>query len=104
MGLAAAVLRDTAFTWQTLETDNARIHYQPDSYAAGHIDQLVNDAEQARANGLRLLGEKRFTPRIDVFHLKSRDQMKHITVPCARLDRSRSPNGAARSRQRRESG
>jgi hypothetical protein len=79
MGLAAAVLRDTAFTWETLETDNARIHYQPDSYAAGHIDQFVDDAEQALANGLLLLGEKRFTPRIDVFHLKSRDQMKHIT-------------------------
>jgi hypothetical protein len=79
MGLAAAALRDTAFTWQTRESDHFRIHFQPDSYAAEHIDQFVRDAEQARANGLRLLGETRFIPRIDVFHLKSRDQMKRIT-------------------------
>ena len=79
MGLAAAALRDTAFTWQTRETDHFRIHFQADSYAAEHLDQLVKDAEQARANGLLLLGEKRFIPRIDVFHLKSRDQMKRIT-------------------------
>ncbi len=79
MGLAAAALRDTAFTWRTWETDHFRIHFQPDSYAADHLEQFVGDAEQARANGLRLLGEKRFLPRIDVFHLKSRDQMKRIT-------------------------
>ncbi len=79
MGLAAAALRDTAFRWQTRETDHFRIHYQPDSYTADHIDQFVKDAEQARAKGLRLLGETRFIPRIDVFHLKSRDQMKRIT-------------------------
>jgi len=79
MGLAAAALRDTAFTWRTRETDHFRIHFQPDSYAAGHLQQFVRDAEQARANGLRLLGETRFIPRIDVFHLKSRDQMKRIT-------------------------
>jgi hypothetical protein len=79
MGLAAAALRDTAFTWRTRETDHFRVHFQPDSYAAGHLQQFVRDAEQARANGLRLLGETRFIPRIDVFHLKSRDQMKRIT-------------------------
>lgn len=79
MGLAVGALRDTAFTWRTRETDHFRIHYQPDSYAADHIDQFVKDAEQARANGLRLLGETRFIPRIDVFHLKSRDQVKRIT-------------------------
>lgn len=79
MGLAAVALRDTTFTWQTRHTDHFRIHYQPGSYAADHIDQFVKDAEQARANGLRLLGQTRFVPRIDVFHLKSRDQMKRIT-------------------------
>jgi hypothetical protein len=79
MGLAAAALRDTTFTWQTRDTDHFRIHYQPGSYAADHIDQFVKDAEQARANGLRLLGQTRFVPRIDVFHLESRDQMKRIT-------------------------
>jgi hypothetical protein len=79
MGLAVAALRDTAFTWRTRETDHFRIHFQPDSYAADHIDQFVKDAELARANGLRVVGEKRFIPRIDVFHLKSRDQMKRIT-------------------------
>jgi hypothetical protein len=79
MGLAAAALRDTAFTWQTRETEHFRIHYQPDSYAAAHIEQFVRDAEQARANGLSLLGETRFVPRIDVFHLESREQVKRIT-------------------------
>jgi hypothetical protein len=79
MGLAAAALQDTAFTWQTRETDHFRIHFQSDSYAAAHIDQFVKDAEQARAIGLRLLGEKRFIPRIDVFHLKSREQVKRLT-------------------------
>jgi hypothetical protein len=79
IGLAAAALGDSAFTWQTRETDHFRIHFQADSYAANHIDQFVRDAEQARENGLRLLGEQRFVPRIDVFHLKSRDQMKRIT-------------------------
>ena len=79
MGLAAAALRDTLFTWQTRETNHFRIHYQAESYAADHIDQFVQDAEQARANGLQVLGIKNFEPRIDVFHLKSREQMKHIT-------------------------
>jgi hypothetical protein len=79
MGLAYVVLRDTAFTWQTKETDHFRIHFQPGSYAADHIDQFVKDAEEARANGLRVLGATDFEPRIDVFHLKSRDQMKRIT-------------------------
>ena len=62
MGLAAVVLRDTAFRWRTRETDHFRIHFQPDSYAADHLERFVGDAEQARANGLRLLGEKRFIP------------------------------------------
>ena len=79
MGLAVAALQDTAFTWRTRETDHFRIHFQPDSYAADHIDRFVKDAELARANGLRVVGEKRFIPRIDVFHLNSRDQMKRIT-------------------------
>jgi len=78
-GLAATTLRDTAFTWQTRQTGHFRIHYQSGSYAADHIDQFVDDAEQARANGLQVLGAKRFDSRIDVFHLKSRDQMKYIT-------------------------
>jgi hypothetical protein len=79
MGLAYVVLRDTAFTWQTRETSHLRIHFQPGSYAADHIDQFVEDAEQARANGLRVLETSEFQPRIDVFHLKSKDQMKRIT-------------------------
>ena len=79
MGLAAAALHDTAFTWQTRETDHFRIHFQRESYAADHIDQFVQDAEQARANALRVLAEKDFRSRIDVFHLRSRDQMKHLT-------------------------
>jgi hypothetical protein len=79
MGLAAATLRDTAFTWQTRETDHFRIHFQSASYAADHIDQFETDAEEAWTNGLRVLGAGRFGPRIDVFHLKSRDQMKHLT-------------------------
>ena len=79
MGLAAGALRDTAFTWETRQTDHFRIHFQFGSYAADHIDQFVEDAEQARANGLRLLSEKDFRPRIDVFHLTSREQMKRLT-------------------------
>lgn len=79
MGLAYVVLRDTAFTWQTRETSHLRIHFQSGSYAADHIDQFVEDAEQARAHGLRVLGTSVFQPRIDVFHLKSKDQMKRIT-------------------------
>jgi hypothetical protein len=79
IGLAAVALRDTAFTWQTRETDHFRIHFQSGSYAADHIDQFVKDAEDARANGLRVLGAERFKPRIDVFHLKSRDQMERLT-------------------------
>ncbi len=78
-GLAAQVLLDTTFTWQTRETDQLRVHYQLGSYAADHIDQFVEDAEQARGNALHVLGAKDFQPRIDVFHLKSREQMKHIT-------------------------
>jgi hypothetical protein len=79
MGLAYVVLRDTAFTWQTKETDHFRIHFQTGSYAADHMDQFVKDAEEARASGLRILGATDFEPRIDVFHLESRDQMKRIT-------------------------
>jgi hypothetical protein len=44
-----------------------------------HPMGLVEDAEQAREQGLRVLGERRFAPGIDVFHLKSRDQVKRIT-------------------------
>lgn len=79
MGLAVQALRDTAFTWQTRESEHFRIHFQPGSYAATHIDQFVKDAELARAIGLSVLGEKRFIPRIDVFHLKSREQVKRLT-------------------------
>lgn len=79
IGLATAALQDSAFTWQTRQTDHFRIHYQAGSYAADHIDQFVQDAEQAHANGLQVLGVKRFDPRIDVFHLKSREQMKRLT-------------------------
>jgi hypothetical protein len=77
--LAAGVLRDTAFTWQTRRNEHFRIHVQPGSYAAGHLDRFVADAEEARENALRLLGEHEFRPRIDVFHLESREQMRHIT-------------------------
>ena len=77
--LAATVLRDTAFSWLTRRTEHFRIHVQPGTYAAGHLDRYVADAEEARENALRLLGEREFRPRIDVFHLESRDQMRHIT-------------------------
>lgn len=79
MGLAAQALGDTAFTWHTRETSHFRIHFQPDSYAAKHTDRLAEDAEQAREQVLTVLGERRFAPRIDVFHLKSRDQVKRLT-------------------------
>jgi hypothetical protein len=62
MGLAYVVLLDTAFTWQTRETDHFRIHFQSGSYAADHIDQIIEEAEQARANGLRVLGATKFEP------------------------------------------
>src|SRR5688572_21865775 len=75
MGLAFVALRDTAFTWLTQETDHFRIHYQAGSYAADHIEQFVDDAEQARGNGLQVIGADRFRSRIDVFHLTSREQM-----------------------------
>lgn len=78
-GLAAAALADTTFTWQTRESEHFRIHFQSDSYAADHIDAFVKDAEQARAIGLGVLGETRFIPRIDIFHLKSRDDVKRLT-------------------------
>jgi hypothetical protein len=79
MGLAAAALRDTTFTWQTRETRHFRVHFQPGSYAAAHMDQFLKDAEQGREIGLGVIGEKDFIPRIDVFHLTSRDQVKRIT-------------------------
>jgi hypothetical protein len=79
VGLAAAALRDTAFTWQTRETEHFRVHFQSDSYAAAHQDEFLQDAEEARAIGLRVIGEKDFISRIDVFHLASRDHMKRIT-------------------------
>ncbi|HEU4681107.1 MAG TPA: hypothetical protein VFS51_05135 [Gemmatimonadales bacterium] len=79
MGLAAAALRDTAFTWQTRQTDHFRVHFQPGSYAAAHMDQFLKDAQQAREIGLRVIGETDFVPRIDVFHLTSRDQVKRLT-------------------------
>jgi hypothetical protein len=78
-GLAVKALNDTGFTWQTRETEHFRVHFQPGSYAAAHEDAFLKDAEQAREIGLRILGEKDFIPRIDVFHLTSRDQMKRIT-------------------------
>jgi len=79
MGLAAEALRDSAFSWQTRETKHFRVHFQPGSYAAAHMDQFLKDAEEAREIGLRTIGEKDFIPRIDVFHLTSRDQVKRIT-------------------------
>jgi hypothetical protein len=78
-GLAAAALADTTFTWQTRQSEHFRIHFQSGSYAADHIDEFVKDAEEARAIGLRVLKERRFIPRIDVFHLESRDQVKRLT-------------------------
>jgi hypothetical protein len=79
MGLAAEALRDTSFTWQTRETEHFRVHFQPGSYAAAHMDQFLKDAEQAREIGLQVIGETDFVPRIDVFHLTSRDQVKRLT-------------------------
>lgn len=74
VGLACVVLRDTAFTWQTRETSHLRIHFQPGSYAADHIDQFVEDAEQARPTGYVCWGPAKIRPA-----LKSKDQMKRIT-------------------------
>jgi hypothetical protein len=79
MGLAVEALRDSAFTWQTRETEHFRVHFQSGSYAAAHMDQFLKDAEEAREIGLRAIGEEDFIPRIDVFHLTSRDQVKRIT-------------------------
>jgi len=64
MGLAAGALRDTAFMWETRQTDHFRIHFQVGSYAADHAlwqdpGSLVRNHLQVSGNPDTLKGQSR---------------------------------------------
>ena len=75
VGLARALLGDNSFEFVTVEQKHFRFYYQPNSFAASHLDSLCVNAEFARRHGLAVLQEAEFPEIIDVFYLQSRDDM-----------------------------
>src|SRR5574341_967068 len=75
VGLARQMLDDSSYTWIAVKTPDFRFYYEADTYAARHFAELRQGAEEARLHALKLLGEKNYAPRIDLFYLDSREKM-----------------------------
>lgn len=74
-GLAKQMLADSSYTWMAFQTPHFRFYYEPNSYAAAHIEALSEAAAEARSHALKLLGENNYAPVIDLFYLDSREKM-----------------------------
>ena len=78
IGLAKQVLADSSFTWIVVKTPHFRFYYEPNTYAAKHFTELRHGAEEARLHALKILGEEKYAPMIDLFYLDSREKMVSI--------------------------
>jgi len=77
-GLAQRILEHPATSVKTVEQRNFRFHFESGSLAEKHLDELQRHAEDARTKALLLLQEDDFLPVLDVFYIRSRDEMQEI--------------------------
>lgn len=77
---ARALISDRRFGWRVLETNHTRIHAPARSFAFDRARLLGDSIETARAAALATLGEKeeRGEPKIEIFLLDSREEMRRI--------------------------
>jgi len=78
IGLAKSILADKAFTFRTVTTPHFRFHIEPGSLAEKNLVALQGQAEKARTNALMILREKDFPPVVDLFYLRTRDEMREV--------------------------
>ncbi len=72
----ARQLRQRAgFAWVDDTTDTFILHLERGTASARRADLLAFQLDRARERGLQILGEKNFTPKIEVFAVGSRERM-----------------------------
>ncbi len=77
---ARALLSDRRLDWRVLETNHTRIHAPARSFAFDRASSLGDSIEAARTVALAALDEKevRGEPKIEVFLVDSREEMRRI--------------------------
>lgn len=73
IGLAHHLLASTDHKWEHRSTDHINLYLVPGSYPYEHADSLAHDAEAAWTNALRILQERDYRPRINLFYVGSRE-------------------------------
>jgi hypothetical protein len=76
---ARAFQNTSGYRFQTIESDNARVHYLEDTYAGRDPSALVQRVEGSRSDVLGRLGISKFRPTLDVFYVESRSDMERLT-------------------------
>lgn len=76
---ARAILEDSRYTWTSIETTRARIHYAEGSYAERRLETLperVGSALEAIQESLRI---PYYPETLDVFYVDAREDMQRLT-------------------------
>lgn len=78
IGLARHALQHSDYQWFHHASDHLDLYSLPGTYPHDRRDFLAYDAEQARANALRIIGERDYQGRISFFYLESREDTRAL--------------------------
>jgi hypothetical protein len=76
---AEAALANRGFDWDSVRTDRLTLYMIRGSYAAARASQFRVEAEDALDRALTLLGERSYPSHLQVFALRSREDVESIT-------------------------
>src|SRR3954466_2314559 len=77
--LIATATSNRAFQWDSLVTPTFTLYAQRGEYAAGRLPELRGEVDSAITHALEILGEPAYPVHLEVFYVRSRDDVKALT-------------------------
>jgi hypothetical protein len=75
----ASAASNGAFHWDSLVTPAFTLYAQRGGYATGRLPKLRGEVDSAIAHALEILGEPAYPAHLQVFYVRSRDDVKALT-------------------------
>jgi hypothetical protein len=77
--LIATATSNAAFQWDSLVTPAFTLYAQRGGYAAGQFPEFRGEVDSAITHALQILGEPAYRAHLQVFYVRSRDDVKAVT-------------------------
>jgi hypothetical protein len=77
--LIAMATSNPVFRWDSLVTPTFTLYAQRGGYAAARLPELRGEVESAIIHALKILGEPAYRAHLQVFYVRSRDDVKAVT-------------------------